>query len=83
MYYDELLADFLFHQARFSDLDSNGDGRVDGSDDNISIGPASFMGESRPSLVIEDVADIPGMVTGFGHITLFGVTSLQPQDVTG
>jgi Ca2+-binding RTX toxin-like protein len=70
-----------FHQVQFADLDGNGDGTINGADPNIAIKAVSFMGESRPSLVIEDVGDISGMVSGYGPITLFDVTALEPADI--
>jgi Ca2+-binding RTX toxin-like protein len=67
----------------FTQLDSNGDGRIDGADQGIDISNVTFEEETKPSLVIDvgDLDHIDTRIFSTGTITLFGVTRLEAGDL--
>lgn len=67
--------------AGFADLDSNGNGLLDGGDAYVDVERVTFGGSTRTSTVIDVTAyveDVPGEQS----LTIFGVTGLTAADFT-
>jgi hypothetical protein len=63
----------------FADLDSDGNGMLDGRDERVEVSQVSFGGATKASTVI-DVSDLNVAGSGEHTLTVFGVTGLKAGD---